>query len=512
MLREEGQGVLDGLVRADSQASGEADCATNRCGQPLAKRQEGKALERFAWLDLLRLGAYENLERGYALHFEYRQGRLPVSALFDHPDDGRSRVFFGYDQAGTLRVVTDENGETIKAIDCDSFGRVLEDTWGWFFVPVGFAVGCRDRRTGFVRFGRRDYDPEVGRCNARDPLGGAGGDHGFLGLRQDCEPAREARMQVMDAERTRALLPYAGLAEALAGALRRWKAGEVAAPPRQRVALPDGGVLLVMPAAGERLAVAKLVSVHPDNPGRGLPLIRGEVAVLDARSGERLALLDGPELTARRTAALSLLAARTLAPDPAGPLLVVGAGVQARGHLEAFRQGLGTERAWVADLSRDKAEALAAHGRGLGMDCSAVARPDDVLPEAALVVTATTSAAPVLPPASPGDGLRPDCFIAAVGAHSPGEAEIPAALVRRCRVYVDMPEACAAEAGDLIQARVDWSRVTPLADALDLPRPAGDAAGPVLFKTVGHALFDLAAAELAAGGRGVDRGPHAIRT
>lgn len=320
-------------------------------------------------------------------------------------------------------------------------------------------------------------------------------------------------MRVLDADMTGNLLPYSPLAEALAGALRRWKAGAVAAPPRLRLPLPGGGVLLVMPAAGERLAVAKLASVHPGNPARGLPTIAGEVVVMDAQTGERLALLDGPELTARRTAALSLLASRTLAPDPAGPLLLVGAGVQARGHLEAFAAGLGTRRAWVAGRTPARAETLAAHGRSLGMDCRAVTGPvgpegpeglegsegseglerfEDALALASLIVTATTSSRPVLP----AEGVRPDAFIAAVGAHSPREAEIPAPLVRRCRLYVDMPEACQSEAGDLIQARVDWRAVTSLADALDQPRPTQ---GPILFKTVGHALFDLAAAELAVG-------------
>lgn len=86
--------------------------------------------------------------------------------------------------------------------------------------------------------------------------------------------------------------------------------------------------------------------MHPDNPARGLPCIQGEVLALDAATGLRLGLLDGPALTARRTAAASLLAARLLAPrTPAkSTLLLVGAGVQARAHLEAFREGLGWRR------------------------------------------------------------------------------------------------------------------------------------------------------------------------
>jgi len=86
-------------------------------------------------------------------------------------------------------------------------------------------------------------------------------------------------------------------------------------------------------------------------------------------------------------------------------------------------------------------------------------------------------------------------FVAAVGAYTPQMAELPPDLVLRSRLFVDTVEGVRADGGDFIQAGVDWSRVTPLQDALDLPRPA---AGPVIFKSVGHALWDLAAAKLAA--------------
>jgi RHS repeat-associated protein len=78
---------------------------------------------------------------------------------------------------GTLKVLANDQGETIKAIDYDSFGNVLVEEWPWLFVPLGFAGGLRDRHTGLVRFGCRDYDPEVGRFTAQDPLGDTGGDH-----------------------------------------------------------------------------------------------------------------------------------------------------------------------------------------------------------------------------------------------------------------------------------------------------------------------------------------------
>ena len=92
--------------------------------------------------------------------------------------------------------------------------------------------------------------------------------------------------------------------------------------------------------------------------------------------------------------------------------------------------------------------------------------------------------------------VRSDAFIAAVGAFRPDMAELPPALVRSAKLYVDTLEGAKTGAGDIIQAGVDWASVTALEDALDTSPPVG---GPVIFKSVGHALWDLAAARLALG-------------
>lgn len=294
-------------------------------------------------------------------------------------------------------------------------------------------------------------------------------------------------MRQVSAAETEHVLPYPRLAEALRTVLQLTATGAATAPPRQAVALPEGATLLVMPATSPDLAIVKLVTVHPANAGAGRPVVQGEVVVLDAHSGARLYLLDGAAVTARRTAALSLLAAQLLAPCPAGPLLVVGAGVQGRAHLQAFAHGLGVRQAFVSSRSRAHAEALAAEARTWGLDAQAIADPATVSAEARLIVTATTSTTPVLPPT-----VRDDAFIAAVGAYRPDMVEIPAALVERCAVYVDTLAGAQHEAGDLLQAGVDWTTVTPL--RADLARPAGSR--PLLFKSVGHALWDLAAALL----------------
>lgn len=298
-------------------------------------------------------------------------------------------------------------------------------------------------------------------------------------------------MRIYTAEQTARCLPYVELARSLASMLRAERAGAARAPQRMVVPLGGENTLLLMPATDDRLAVTKLVTVHPGNPDRGLPTIQAELLVIDAATGERLGLLDGQTVTARRTAALSLLAAQHLAPRPAGPMLIIGAGAQARAHLEAFCEGLRVAEVYIASRTPMRTEALAEYGQSLGVRTRVVDHPAEILDRVTVIITATTSSTPVLP-----ETVRQDAFIAAVGAFRPDMAELPAALIRRARLYVDTLDGARAEAGDLIQANVDWCRVTSLGEALDEPRPLQ---GPVVFKSVGHALWDLAAARLVFG-------------
>ena len=304
-------------------------------------------------------------------------------------------------------------------------------------------------------------------------------------------------MRVLTPEETAARLPYGELADAIREvALSAADAPEEThAPSRLTLPLPNGAFLLAMPAADIDVAITKLVTVHPENAERGLPTIQGEVVVMESETGSRLGLLDGATVTARRTAALSLLAARTLAPDPGGDLLIVGAGTQARAHLEAFREDLGTRRVSIASRTRANAESLAEHAKRLGLEAQVIDDPREALADASLVVTATTSTEPVLP-----DEVPEDVFVAAVGAFRPGMAELPPGLLSRAKVVVDTMEGAKEEAGDLLSAHevgaFDWSDAIPLVEAL---RDVPDSGGPVVFKSVGHALWDLAAARAAFG-------------
>jgi len=285
-------------------------------------------------------------------------------------------------------------------------------------------------------------------------------------------------------------LPYPALAAEIAALLQD---PAVQVPARLVQPLPGGGSLFVMPALDGRLAITKLITYTPANAGTGRPAIQGDVVVFDMSTGERRLVLDGPTVTARRTAAVSLLAAQTLAPHPDGPLLIVGAGVQGRAHLEAFAAGLGVQEVVIASRSTASAEALATHARTLGLRAEVIANPNTALATCPLVVTCTPASSVVLR-AEP----RPDAFIAAVGAFTPRMVELAPELCRHLAelgtVVVDTRDAD-HEAGDLLQARLDVSRFACLQDVLRTKenRPPG----PVLFKSCGWAGWDLAAARLA---------------
>ncbi len=296
---------------------------------------------------------------------------------------------------------------------------------------------------------------------------------------------------LLDADATAARLPYPALAAEI-GLLLRDPAVQV--PPRLVPELPGGSHLFVMPAFDARVAIAKLITFTPANAGTARPTIQGDVVVFEVASGTRRLVLDGPTVTARRTAAVSLLAARLMAPEPAGALLVVGAGVQGQAHVEAFVRGLGVREVLIASRSPGGAEALAAQARSLGARARCIADADAALPDCPLVVTCTPARGIVLR-AAPHDAA----FIAAVGAFTPTMCELAPALVQhvqaRGRIVVDTGDAV-HEAGDLLQAGIAVDRLSTLADVVN-GRCEPQRGGPVLFKSCGWAGWDLAAARLA---------------
>lgn len=297
---------------------------------------------------------------------------------------------------------------------------------------------------------------------------------------------------LMNPAQTASRLPYPMLLREL---VRLLEDPTVQVPPRLVLPLNGGGTLFVMPALDARMAITKLITFTPGNAGSDRATIQGDVVVFDGVTGERRLVLDGPTITARRTAAVSVLAAQRLAPCTDGPVLIVGAGVQGKSHLEAFAQGMGITEFLIASRSVESAARLVAHAQAIGLKARTVADANAALADCPMAVTCTPASAVVLntPP-------RHDGFIAAVGAFTPTMVELSPALcvymAKHGTVVVDTTDA-AHEAGDLLQAGLEVSRFASLADVVRAP--AFKVTGPVLFKSCGWAGWDLAAARTALG-------------
>ncbi len=295
---------------------------------------------------------------------------------------------------------------------------------------------------------------------------------------------------MLNAAQTATQLPYAALLDEI---IKLLADASVQVPERLVQPLAGGGSLFVMPAMDSRVAMTKLITFTPGNAGTLRPTIQGDVVVFEIASGERKLILDGPTVTARRTAAVSLLAAQRLAPNRQGPLLIVGAGVQGRAHLEAFATGLGVREVVIASRSPASAHALAQHAQTLGLSARVVQDANTALPDCPLAVTCTPASAVVLS-ALP----REDSFISAVGAFTPTMVELSAGLCQHFAehgdVFVDTTDAL-HEAGDLLQAGLEVKGFATLGDVIrqSLTKPTG----PVLFKSCGWAGWDLAAARTA---------------
>jgi RHS repeat-associated protein len=145
-------------------------------GRRIAKKIDGVIVEKYLWQGLTRLLALYDGSDNLLMRFEYADGRMPVAMT-----KGGSTYYLTYDQVGSLRVVADASGNVVKRIDYDSFGNIIDDTDPALEVPFGFAGGLHDWDTGLVRFGFRDYDPDVGRWTAKDPILFAGGDTDLYG-------------------------------------------------------------------------------------------------------------------------------------------------------------------------------------------------------------------------------------------------------------------------------------------------------------------------------------------
>ena len=291
--------------------------------------------------------------------------------------------------------------------------------------------------------------------------------------------------------------------EVLIPALLEAFKGDTTAPPRQHhsIRLEDGAAatLLLMPARRSHDYIGvKIVNVFPGNSGKGLPSVASRYILFDGGTGAELALLDGGEVTTRRTVAVAALAASFLARPEASSLLIVGAGRVASLLAHAFAAVRPIESVAVWDRRPERAEELAGTLRQDGWSAQAVASLEAAARTADIISCATLATSPLIA----GDWLQPGVHLDLIGAFTPAMRESDDACVRRARLYVDTPEAL-EEAGDLVQplraGAIDEGDIVGTLSQLCTGEVEGrrDGAEITLFKSVGTALADLAAGALA---------------
>lgn len=302
-------------------------------------------------------------------------------------------------------------------------------------------------------------------------------------------------IRIVTADQVHAALPWPLLVDQLAQAF----AAGAQVPARHAHALGGPDALLLMPAWSHDVLGVKIVTVMPDNASRSLATVQATYLLLDRRSGQCLALIDGEALTLRRTAAASALAARYLARPDASRLLVVGTGQlarwMARAHC-ALRPALKQLRIW--GRNPDARTALANDLARQGLPASVCDDLEAGVRNSDIVTCATTSTVPLVR----GAWLQPGTHLDLVGGFKPDMREADDAAMQMARICVDTYAGALSEAGDLVQAMqsgcIDRTRVR--AELAELVRGEvivrQSQSDVTVFKSVGTALEDLAAAQL----------------
>ena len=312
-------------------------------------------------------------------------------------------------------------------------------------------------------------------------------------------------VQFLGGADVRASLPMRDCIEAMDRVLRELATGELHQPLRSVIRPPGGspGLLGLMPAhrGGSSPAFAlKAVAVFPGNPARGLDAHQGLVLVFSGEDGRLRGIVDASQITAIRTAAVSAVATRALARAGANNLAVLGAGVQARSHIEAMACVLELEQVRICSRSPESAERLAAEAaQQHGLTCTAATSPQEALAGADVVVTVTNAREPIVS----RDWLAAGAHVNAVGSSIPTTRELDGATMAAARIVVDRRESTLAESGDVLLAIEEGAlaRDVPLVELSDVlcgSAPGRTSDGDLtVFVSLGLAVEDLAAAELA---------------
>ena len=307
---------------------------------------------------------------------------------------------------------------------------------------------------------------------------------------------------VLNNEQIARLLPLAECIEIMSDALASLARGEVFQPLRTIIRPPDArGLLGLMPAYrhGENGAFGmKAICVFPGNPSIGKDAHQGMVILFSQETGEPLALMNASQITALRTAAVSAVATRLLARPDAEQLGIIGAGVQARTHLEALAIVRSIKRARVACPTRAHAVRLVDEMQDkVPFPIEVVNSNEEAVREADLIVTATSAHEPVIQRSWIADGAH----INAIGTHSPQSREIDSETMGAARIFADRRESVLNEAGDYLLAAKDGA-VTPESIVAEIgelviktKQGRSSPAEITLFKSLGLAIEDVMCAE-----------------
>jgi ornithine cyclodeaminase/alanine dehydrogenase-like protein (mu-crystallin family) len=304
-------------------------------------------------------------------------------------------------------------------------------------------------------------------------------------------------MRILTAADVRAALP---MSEAIAAVRRGFIAlssGQATVPVRSSLPMP-GGVALYMPAYlhSAPVSTVKVVSVYGDNAAKNLPVVMASVLVLDAATGQPLALMDGTSLTALRTGAASGLATDLLAKADAKILGVIGAGAQAWTQIEAICAVRPIEEIHIYSLTNAPATAERLQATYPNIRIVVASSAHDALMDVDIATAATNSKTPVVHRAD----LAPGTHINGVGSFMPSMQEIAADVVVDCKIIVDHRESAWEEAGDLIIPRDQGlisedsihAELGEIAAKLKPGRTNPDEI--TFFKSVGNAVQDAATA------------------
>lgn len=317
-------------------------------------------------------------------------------------------------------------------------------------------------------------------------------------------PERERELLALTERDVYDLLPMRDCIRIMAEALAALAEGRAYLPLRSVMRIPDGrGFLAMMPGfiwgdgRSEAALGFKAVSVFPGNAERNVDTHQGTVALLDADTGELRAVMDGGAVTAIRTAAVSGVATDRLSRADAATAAILGAGVQARTHLEALAsiRPLRGVRVWSRKPERAR-EFVALHRSRYRFPLEAVPTAEAAVREADIVATVTASPEPVLS----RSWLKAGAHINAVGSSTPAARELDTATVAAARVFVDSRESAMAEAGDLLipiqEGAITADHiVAELGEVVAGRQPGRQSPEEItLFKSLGLAIEDVAAA------------------